>query len=229
MRHSCFLPTMVLFSFHYALTSFWIGVWAGWPAGVPVVVALHYGLQLVLWAAGLNTAPTDVFWGWQALISFCGALLAMLFLWLSGRTAVGAHALLEVTPGHEVVWVKGALATAAYVAIQLLYAHYPPPSSAYGLVFTVVATLVLFAVLWNSLLFEGKTLGEDRFPLLFFAAWAALTVVVEGGFYLAYTALAEHWVALVALGIGAAAAILADLLHRRFFGGEKRVRTLPLP
>jgi len=178
---------MVLFSFHYAVTSFFLATW--WHS-VWWVLVVHFVFQAIFFAIGANVAAGQeaLFWGWQALVTALGALAGL---------HVGNTPILLVLNGYS--WAYFVLSLAAFLGAQLFYAFYPPLNTVpagqagVGLAVTFILTVIIILATWY-----GNS--REKEPWGYYLHWACLFGLLEFLFYITLSGLAEVWVALIATG-----------------------------
>jgi len=178
---------MVLFSFHYAVTAFFLATW--WHS-VLAVMAVHFAFQGIFYAAGASVPPDmrALFWGWQALSSGLGALAGIY---------IGKYPILLVRNWYS--WIYFVFSLAAFLGAQLLYAFYPPLSgvpagqAGVGLATTFILTVIIVLCVWYGNSREHRPWGH-------YWRWTLLFALMELLFYIALTGLAEIWVSFIAAG-----------------------------
>lgn len=203
----------------YLATSFWLSVW------IPVdyVLPLYHGaiwfllalFQRVYFVTGGDIGPDpDVFWGFSALSVLVGIVLGVLLQWL-----VPSPVLLSRRAGWEAnVFIKAPVLTALYVGSQLFYARFPPQDdSPWGVILTGLLTSLIVAVTWFWSYSEPWARGNRKQTYIFFAYWIGLNLALVFFFFLGYTSLAEHFVALIAGGGTIALLLLLQLLLPRCY------------
>ena len=205
---------MVLLTFHYITTAFFLGVWLGYPRNIPWVLVIHFLLQMILFLSGFDWQGIDAgatFWGWQTLASFEGVVIASLFL-ICFRSK---HTFLELKVRYERVWFTWLVSTAAFVGAQIFYSEVE--NSDFGLLFTILATIVVligtgYSLLFDEVVFTSAYEGWGRKNLLLFMGyWILHTVSMQALFYLVNTGLRETWVAFISGGGPALILILMKL------------------
>lgn len=194
---------MVLFTFHYIVTSFFLSIWFGYPQNTIWVTLIHFLLQLILYLSGFDWRGTDnggTFWGWQTLATFEGLLLASLFLFAFRAK----HTFLKIEIRYERVWFTWLVSTAAFIGGQVFYGTLPPTESAYGILFTILVSLIVLIGTGYSLLFDNVVFEHsydsnwvNKKFTNFFAWWILLTLSMQAMFWIARSGLGETWVALI--------------------------------
>ena len=182
---------MTLFSYHYLVVSFFISVWLGYPTSFFVVIPLHYVVQTILWASGLDLMGlTDIFWGYQGLVTLLGILVAK-----SYSKLMQPLPLLKIEAGYEGSFIKFFISLAAFLGSQLLYSEFPPPNSSFGIIFSMLTSFIILMGTWYSLTFVEK--AEHNRPM-FFMGWFLVIAAMQLMFYFTYTGLDETWAAMIA-------------------------------
>lgn len=188
---------MVLFSFHYLITSLSLGIWIGRPWNILIVPCLFYLVQLFLWLTGITPdTPSDVFWGYQLIVTFEGLLISIKFLHLQRF-----YSFLSFKIGYERVWIKFLVSIAALIGAQVFYGTLPPTKdNPYGIFFTALTSVLIIFITWYSLLYESEVFERDHkeYSFFFFVWWAILLVSAQLMFYIVFTGLDEIWVAMIA-------------------------------
>lgn len=214
----------MIMQLHYLATAFWLSVW------IPVdyVLPLYHGavwfllavFQRLYFVAGgdIGTDPT-IFWGMSAISTLLGVALGVLFQWL-----IPAPMLMSRRPGWEAtVFIKAPVLTVLYVAAQLFYARLPPQDGTpWGLLLTTLLTTVVIAITWVWSYSEPWAREHPKSTFRFFVWWAVLNAVMLLFFFLGYTSIHEHIVALIAAGGAIVLLLLTQLAFPRcYISGSK--------
>jgi len=186
---------MVLFSFHYAVTAFFLATW--WHSVLAVMI-VHFAFQGIYYAAGASVSLSQegLFWGWQALASGLGAMAGF---------NVARERILLFTNWYS--WIYFLLSLAAFLGAQLFYAFYPPLSTlpagqaGVGVAMTFILTILIVLFIWYGNSREKEPWGH-------YLTWAFLFGLLELLFYISLSGLAEIWVSFIAGGATLVAAIL---------------------
>lgn len=193
---------MTILQLHYLLTSFWLSVWIPITYIVPWYHAILWLLlalfQRIFFVAGGDVGPDpDVFWGFSALSVFIGSAVGVVFKWL-----VRSPRLLSTANGWEATaFIKAPVLTALFIAAQLFYAKLPPQAdSPWGVILTGLLTSLIVAVTWGWSYSNPWARNNVRDTFIFFLWWIVINFVMVMFFFLGYTSLEEHFVALIAGG-----------------------------
>jgi len=190
---------MVLFSFHYLVTAFFLSVWIGYPYAPGYVMAIHFLVQMSLFLAEFDiTGDETLFWGWQALVSLLGMIGGLLLL----KTKHKPQSLL--TWKNKYTWMYFITSLALWLAAQLFYAYFPPtmgPAGEVGLgvAVTFILSFIIIASIWYGLT-RVKYMHWCHWKAHFFQRWLFFTALMQLLFYIALTEFDELWVALVSGG-----------------------------
>lgn len=194
---------MALLHFHYLLTAYGLTVWTHAPA---VVLASIWALQAIMYVAGIAVTDLNDYIFWQFLTSLAGVLLGL------GHVIVTrVPRLLVFSASYTSNWGQFALWIVFFVCAQLFYAFFPPPGLAWGIVGTVVATIVIQILLWVAMFYNEIVFIRYKGRSYFFLLWLVMDVVMELMFFVAY-ALSERWTAYISAVTGAAILVFVALV-----------------
>ena len=196
---------MTLLTFHYVLTSFFLGVWIGPVSAracirnISWVLTIHFLLQMILFFSGKEILDDSLFWGWQTLATFEGVMLSNLFLWAYGTK----HTFLEVKHRYERVWLTFFVSTAAFIGIQVFYTKIAHP---FGILFSILGTIIVlvgtgYSLLFDNVVFESAYKQHAHVHLIrFIGLWILLTVSMQAVFFAQPSNLSERDLAFISGG-----------------------------
>ena len=185
----------MLLSFHYLVTSFFLAVW--WQS-FSWVLLIHFAFQTIWLLSGGSISNVILFWGWQTLVSILGAIAGIF---------VGVRPLFVLSDIYS--WLYFICSLAVYVAIQLVYAYFPPfpgkpaGQQGLGLSFTLIVHLIIIGSIWYGV-------SREHMHRNLFFKWAVLTFIMEILFFIALSGWPEIWLAIT---LGGSIAILSVIFH----------------
>ena len=205
----------VLFSFHYLWTAFFLTAWIGYPYSPGYVMTIHFLTQTILYLAGFDISGNEtLFWGWQALISALGMIAGLLIL--KPKHKPGSL----LTWKNKYSWLYFICSLLACLAIQLMYANFPPLQSSpagqagVGLAVTFVLSFFLIGMIWYGLT-RVKYNHWCEWRTAFFKRWFFFTALLQLLFYTTLTGLDEMWVAVISGGSVIVIAFISLMLCKR--------------
>jgi hypothetical protein len=196
-------PAMTLSNVHYVATAFGLTVWTHAPGTIMGLVFLFQG---ILYEADIDVPDYDDFIFWQMLATLGGVLVGWVLLLVTR-----APRMLVFQVSYVGVWGQFVLWLVFFLAVQLLYAFFPPPTWPWGVIGLCVGHLFVQGVLWWVVQYNTIVFDRYRHRKYFFGLWTLVLFAMEAAFFLRYV-LIDRWTAYVAIGIGAAIIALAALI-----------------
>ena len=183
---------MVLFSFHYLVTTFFISIWVGCPHGFSWTMLIYFLTQMIYFLAGGDIGDGTLFWGWQTLVAFLGTLSGQILSQKSPRLLVY---------NSVYSWLYFVFSLAASLGAQLLYANFPPLSTVpsgqagVGVTVTFILSFIIILAVWY-----GVSRVDSPPRLHFFKRWLFFTALMQLLFFITLSGLDELWVAIISGG-----------------------------
>jgi len=194
---------MALLNFHYLITAFGFTVWTHAPF---IVVAFIYAFQAIAFIAGIDVTDLNDYVFWNFLTSVAGAAVGVGFLLVTR-----VPQFLKFKPSYVGVWGQFILWGVLFIAAQLFYGFFPPPTYPWGIIGTAVAHLIIQVVLWVVMYYNDSIFAGYEGKKYMFFLWIIVLLVMEFMFFIAYVLL-ERWVAYISAGTGAVILIIAALV-----------------
>ena len=126
---------MALLNFHYLVTAFGLTVWTHAPA---TILSIIWAVQAIMFIAGISVADFDDYIFWNFLSAFSGVVVGVGLLLVTR-----APQLLRFRASYIGTWGQFILWVVAYIAAQLFYGFFPPPTYPWGIIGTSVAHLLI--------------------------------------------------------------------------------------
>jgi hypothetical protein len=181
---------MAFLSYHYLVTSYFLTIWIGNRVSLPIVLALHYAVQLCVWLSDTGAGMEGLLFGYQAITTLLGVAVGRAYLRLTEP-----NPLLKIEAGYEPAFVKFFVAFAAFMGTQLFYSELPPPGSSFGILFSLITGFLVIMGTWYSMTFVEKA---EHNSAMFYVGWFGVLASMQLMFYLVFTNLVETWVAMIA-------------------------------
>jgi hypothetical protein len=194
---------MALLNFHYLITGYGLTVWTHAPA---TILAIIWATQAIMFIAGITVADFDDFIFWNFLSTFVGVVVGVGLLLVTR-----APRMLRLRASYIGTWGQFILWVAAFLAAQLFYGFFPPPTYPWGILGTSVAHLLIHVVLWVVMYYNPVMFKLYTGRRYFFLLWIVVQLLMEVLFFVAY-ALSERNTTYVAAGAGAAVLIVMALV-----------------
>ena len=194
---------MALDFIFYVTTAFALTVWFHAPGTTMGIFAVFQG---VLYICDIDVFDYDDFIFWQMLAALGGVLNGSALLLV---TRAPRMLLFQVSYvgnwGWFILWLV------LYLASDLFYGFFPPPTYPWGIIGTSLCHLGLQCVLWGVMYYNTLVFDRYKHRKYFFGMWALVQFAMEVTFFLRYV-LIDRWTALVAVGVGAVILVIAALV-----------------
>ena len=109
------------------------------------------------------------------------------------------------------VWGQFILWLVFYLAAELFYGFFPPPTYPWGIIGMAVSHLIIQALLWWVMYYNTIVFDRYKHRKYFFGLWTLVLLAMEVTFFLRYV-LIDRWTAYVAVGVGAVILLVAALV-----------------
>jgi len=126
---------MALHHIHYLVTAFGLTVWTHAPG---LILALVYAFQAIMYIADIDVPDYDDYIFWQFLTSLGGVLVGASLLLVTR-----APRMLQFQVSYVGVWGQFILWLVFYLAAQLFYGFFPPPTYPWGVIGISVTHLII--------------------------------------------------------------------------------------